>query len=1087
MSMASSQHSRPPLMDVSKRVNSAPIASSPKPNKTCGDDHLKENAPYYAGNPSSPPKSATVSARSSVPANARLSAVSEEGSYVHAQVSTAQAAKRSKPALKDVVKEPKIRSYVGPWQLGKSLGAGSSARVRLARHRVTHQSVAVKIMSRKQVQLSSSGSIARLDELEMKQGPGPDGVKRMPLALEREIAILALMDHPNIMKLYDIWETDSEIYLMLEYVEHGDLFHYINRVGHMSEPDAAYIFRQLMSALEYCQEFNICHRDLKPENILLTEDGHVKVCDFGLAALHQNPQDKLRSGCGSPHYAAPELLRRRQYRGDKADNWSMGVILFAMVAGRLPFDQSNTDEMMWHAKRAAYEMPDFFSLELQDFISRILQVNPDKRMSIREMWQHPFITRYDNHPSFQNQRVQAANVRKNKRFDAIDPEDLNPDVFRQLHAMWHALSDKELTAKLIGKEPNDQKMFYHLISSIRGKAGVRANTRYKRGVDFSRVRQRSVDPQPNAPPTISEQSLTPLESVSGDEALLNIEDESPLSGESLEEPQQDHGVSLDARSLSSFFKDVEESSLFQGDDWIHFSNSIARDCDAAFNSSICASPSVNFEAGQREASPFSLEFRPPSVVHQTPEVTPAPPSVTSTATTGPWDLRPLPPPPPQSESVLRDIVEAQSTRNRKSYNSSFDDAATLVVPGLNITKSDMPASLSVPPKPKDYRVVSAPAYAQYGRDSRQLPSIYKSNEGSTPQARAVSAPQHRASAPLPTPHDNRGLEYLAKAERTIRVVHSPSAPKTVGNPVVPEPLNVRKKLSRGYTDPYGDVVRGIDLRQQFARHSQLQDLPEEPTVSSHSNGSSIGQKKKKLSSWFRRTSKDDVKEGMARNSSRQSQHSGATYPKRMESTSTNPPPPILEPTKKKSLIFSLFKATKSEPRPEHEEPAKVEPLTRYSSRSTQIYGRRNTDMAERQIEPQQNWLARLFRVKPATRTLCLAISRRRARQEATILLREWRKWGMRDVEVDKDRNIIFARVGKKNYLKIKEVSFALEIMTVIEHGKRNQLSIIRFTQEKGAASSFHKVVDTTASVFANRGLLVADKRKAKMMVRTLDS
>ena len=209
MSMAAS-HSRPPLVDASKRVNSAPIASSPKPYKSYLNEDLKENTAHHAANPSSPPKSATVSARSSNPVNPRLSAVSEEG--VYAQVSTAQAAKRSKPALKDI-KEPKIRSYVGPWQLGKSLGAGSSARVRLARHRITHQSVAVKIMSRKQVQLSSSGSIARLDELEMKQGPGPDGVKRMPLALEREIAILALMDHPNIMKLYDIWETDSEMYI----------------------------------------------------------------------------------------------------------------------------------------------------------------------------------------------------------------------------------------------------------------------------------------------------------------------------------------------------------------------------------------------------------------------------------------------------------------------------------------------------------------------------------------------------------------------------------------------------------------------------------------------------------------------------------------------------------------------------------------------------------------------------------------------------------------------------------------------------------------------------------------------------------
>lgn len=143
------------------------------------------------------------------------------------------------------------------------------------------------------------------------------------------------------------------------------------------------------------------------------------------------------------------------------------------------------------------------------------------------------------------------------------------------------------------------------------------------------------------------------------------------------------------------------------------------------------------------------------------------------------------------------------------------------------------------------------------------------------------------------------------------------------------------------------------------------------------------------------------------------------------------------------------------------------------------------------------------------------MSRRRARQEVTILLREWRKWGIRDVEVDKERNIVFARVGKKNcecplptvsifqqpffrnmlladtvpgiVLHIKEVHFAVEIITVIEHGKRNHLSIVRFTQEKGAASSFHKVVDTMHSVFTSRGLLVQDSRKAKMMIKTLNS
>jgi serine/threonine-protein kinase HSL1, negative regulator of Swe1 kinase len=161
----------------------------------------------------------------------------------------------------------------------------------------------------------------------------------------------------------------------------------------------------------------------------------------------------------------------------------------------------------------------------------------------------------------------------------------------------------------------------------------------------------------------------------------------------------------------------------------------------------------------------------------------------------------------------------------------------------------------------------------------------------------------------------------------------------------------------------------------------------------------------------------------------------------------------------------------------------------------------------RKIEVHQNWLARLFRVKPAMRYLCFAMPKRRARQEIAILLREWRRHGIREVEVDKDRNIVFARVGPKNCksrcpalldkesnvdaetldFNMKEVSFAVEIMTVIEHGRRGHLAIARFTQEKGAASSFHKTVDYIYRVFVARGLLVTDKRKTGMMVKTLNS
>jgi hypothetical protein len=158
----------------------------------------------------------------------------------------------------------------------------------------------------------------------------------------------------------------------------------------------------------------------------------------------------------------------------------------------------------------------------------------------------------------------------------------------------------------------------------------------------------------------------------------------------------------------------------------------------------------------------------------------------------------------------------------------------------------------------------------------------------------------------------------------------------------------------------------------------------------------------------------------------------------------------------------------------------------------------------RNIEVKQNWLARLFRVKPATDHICMTISRRRARQEVTILLREWRKYGIRDIQVDKQRNIVFARIAAKNcewyldmiaapeltetlVLNLKEVSFAAEVITVIEHGKKQPLSIIRFTQERGAASSFHRVVDTMNMIFDARALVVADRNKRKMMIKTLNS
>lgn len=246
------------------------------------------------------------------------------------------------------------------------------------------------------------------------------------------------------------------------------MFSYINHRGKLSERSAVYVFRQMMSAMEYCHSFNICHRDLKPENILLSDKYEVKIIDFGMAALHQNDR-KLRTACGSPHYAAPELLKQKTYRGDKTDVWSMGVILFAMLEQRLPFDDPHMPTMLSLSKRALYIMPDAFSPDAKDLIRRILVTDPDKRISIREMWDHPLIKKYDKFPGFAQHRKQPVDMRARSKDAPINFRDIDPQILRPLRAMWHSADEKEIKSKLLGKGPNEQKLFYHLLVSHRDR------------------------------------------------------------------------------------------------------------------------------------------------------------------------------------------------------------------------------------------------------------------------------------------------------------------------------------------------------------------------------------------------------------------------------------------------------------------------------------------------------------------------------------------------------------------------------------------------------------------------------------------
>lgn len=231
----------------------------------------------------------------------------------------------------------------------------------------------------------------------------------------------------------------------------GDMFSYINNYGPIPEFEMMGYFRQILSALEYVHSFNICHRDLKPENLLMKTNGVVKIADFGMAAIQQSPTHALKTSCGSPHYAAPELIGRVRYQLDKVDIWSLGVILYATLCRRLPFDDPDVPTLLAKAEKGVYFVPDILSKDARDLISKMLTVDPRKRIPIRKIWQHPLLRRYDDIDDLNN-GGRVVNSRANDKAKPVPPDELDLQILRQLKSMWHMYPEKQIAMQLT----NDQ-------------------------------------------------------------------------------------------------------------------------------------------------------------------------------------------------------------------------------------------------------------------------------------------------------------------------------------------------------------------------------------------------------------------------------------------------------------------------------------------------------------------------------------------------------------------------------------------------------------------------------------------------------
>ncbi|XP_041447176.1 microtubule affinity regulating kinase 2 S homeolog isoform X8 [Xenopus laevis] len=250
--------------------------------------------------------------------------------------------------------------HIGNYRLLKTIGKGNFAKVKLARHVLTGKEVAVKIIDKTQL---NSSSLQKLF---------------------REVRIMKVLNHPNIVNLFEVIETEKTLYLVMEYASGGEVFDYLVAHGRMKEKEARAKFRQIVSAVQYCHQKLIVHRDLKAENLLLDSDMNIKIADFGFSNEFTFG-NKLDTFCGSPPYAAPELFQGKKYDGPEVDVWSLGVILYTLVSGSLPFDGQNLKELRERVLRGKYRIPFYMSTDCENLLKKFLILNPSKRGTLEQI------------------------------------------------------------------------------------------------------------------------------------------------------------------------------------------------------------------------------------------------------------------------------------------------------------------------------------------------------------------------------------------------------------------------------------------------------------------------------------------------------------------------------------------------------------------------------------------------------------------------------------------------------------------------------------------------------------------------------
>ncbi|KAL8887985.1 MAG: hypothetical protein Q9192_006247 [Flavoplaca navasiana] len=1211
----------------------------------------------------------------------------------------------------------------------------------MARHVVTGQEAAIKIVSRSVAAKLRTTSLAHMENL-LSAG---ERKGHIPFGIEREVLIMKLIEHPNVINLYDVWENRGELYLVLEWIEGGELFNHITNYGRLPEYEAVRIFRQIIAGLSYCHRFHICHRDLKPENILMDRNGNIKIVDFGMAVL-QPKNMPLNTSCGSPHYASPEVIRAEMYRGDRADIWSCGVILYAMLTGSLPFDSpGDWSEVIQTVLSGQYTFPDEVSRYAQDLIDRILQLDPDKRISIKHMWLHPLLRQYEHLDSpdatgrpYIGPLPPLTILDCGQRIKSRDEIDM--ELLRNLRNLWHGVDEEKLVAKLLSDVPSHERVLYtkllqyqeeqledyqgptieyslsdyhhkqkdgrppplprlsstraslqqsrlhhgssqsrysiliqqaprrsislqrapssscrgpstyhqrqtsiaetegsydpyrssrarlnkpqadhtritvlrglsdrnqkgrqsltsldrrvpskasvqrssplpptsdheefsivssppaahssqlarlrkehrmsrtssrHTFASSTGTRIARKSASYRKGVSFAHIRKRSVSADVASPSLQYSSSLAP-EAISSHEQQRASSTPLPTVPDSPHRTPSPHLLMPVVRSRKTVpipNDDADRRLRITSQCWKEDTRKVSKElenfCDEAFNRASVASSAPTTMTTATERRSIGTPATSRSVHDSAPLPSAAVRRVAKSSNMRAYEDRPLPQPP--KEENLGSLTHRELAKTRDILIKSAADSN--MSPGYldeviaHLDRLMQPSAVRL--EVESRRAASAP-----GPKSPGLPSNKDTFERFL-ESRDVAF----RSASEPTVESPRKRK---RAGDTIRIVDDREQ-KPVVSPT--KPLTIRKKSSS--STPSTETIQKRASTEQLLQPSSLTQY--DRSQSSERRSAGLNLLEKSLAPIEEHA--DDIEQKPRTVTKKKSWFFRGHQANKSEDSEKMPPPPpppkeqgfqnfggrkevpawkrTSDPTSEtsqssdvrregmtgKQRFLKLFgkkdlkiKRSSQELRGDYdlEDDAsfcsasttshqpylmsgglQTQSTTSVTHRRDKVQPPNNQSSlsmpapaATREIQPwHQNWLQKFLRIKPAVTVLPFQVSRVRARKEMVALLKEWRKYGMRDIVVDKAAGRVWAKVGEKNSLHIRPVSLAIETFTVLERGRKANLALARFTQEKGAKSSFERVVKTMERVLGERGFLVEDAEKAKGMRSVLE-